>query len=110
MTNHHQGPPSALWSYIQHNLSLRGKRTSDLTRALRVHRSRLTDWRNGKSLSLATARALAAYFDTPLLEVIVAAGMITAEEASAGPVRPSPASLSDAELLAEIGRRLHERS
>lgn len=82
-----------------------GLSTSDLVRAVGVHRSRLTDWRRGRSVSLETARALAHLFEVPILEVLVAAGLLTQDEADARPLRDAT-SISDEVLVAELHRRL----
>lgn len=105
MTDPGRAQASHFWSYLEARMEEAGLSTSDLVRAVGVHRSRLTDWRRGKSLSMDTARALARLFSVPLLEVMVAAGQLTDDEANARPLR-SPSSLSDAVLLYELRRRL----
>ncbi|MEU7531620.1 helix-turn-helix transcriptional regulator [Saccharothrix sp. NPDC042600] len=105
MTDPGRAQASHFWSYLEARMEESGLSTSDLVRAVGVHRSRLTDWRRGKSLSMDTARALARLFSVPLLEVMVAAGQLTDDEANARPLR-SPSSLSDAVLLYELRRRL----
>ncbi|GAA0252158.1 hypothetical protein GCM10010492_60810 [Saccharothrix mutabilis subsp. mutabilis] len=105
MTDPGRAQASQFWSYLEARMEEAGLSTSDLVRAVGVHRSRLTDWRRGKSLSMDTARALARLFSVPLLEVMVAAGQLTDDEANARPLR-SPSSLSDAVLLYELRRRL----
>lgn len=98
--------PSPLWTYIETNLENRGLSTGDLSRATGVHRSRFTDWRRGKSINIDTARAIAKLFEVSPLEVMVAAELITAEEAQLKHTRPDPADLTDDELVAELRRRL----
>lgn len=104
-----QNTPSPLWTYIETNLENRGLTTGDLARATGVHRSRFTDWRRGKSISIETARAIANLFQVSPLEVLVAAELITAEEAQLRHTRPDPAALSDEELVAELRRRLKRK-
>lgn len=105
MTDPGRRQASQFWSYLEARMEGAGLSTSDLVRAVGVHRSRLTDWRRGKSLSWETARSLARLFQVPLLEILVAAGQLSDEEANARPLR-SPSSLSDAVLLHELRRRL----
>ncbi|MBW4716829.1 helix-turn-helix domain-containing protein [Saccharothrix obliqua] len=101
-----QNTPSRLWAYIETNLDNRGLNTGHLARATGVHRSRFTDWRRGKSISIETSRAIAKLFEVSPLEVLVAAELITEEEAQLRHTRPNPAELSDEELVAELKRRL----
>ncbi|XVV06108.1 helix-turn-helix domain-containing protein [Actinosynnema sp. CA-248983] len=96
---------SLFWKYLEARMERSGMSTSDLVRAVGVHRSRLTDWRRGRSVSLETARALAHLFDVPLLEVLVAAGLLSEDEANARPMRDAT-SISDKVLVAELRRRL----
>ncbi|MEU6154546.1 helix-turn-helix transcriptional regulator [Actinosynnema sp. NPDC047251] len=98
--------PSPLWTYIETNLENRGLNTGDLARATGVHRSRFTDWRRGKSISIETARAIAKLFEVSPLEVLVAAELLTPEEAQLRHTRPNPAEVSNEELIAELKRRL----
>ncbi|MEJ2858635.1 MULTISPECIES: helix-turn-helix domain-containing protein [unclassified Saccharothrix] len=109
MSSHRRRRPvSPFWSYLEARMERAGLTTSDLVRAVGVHRSRLTDWRRGRSVSVETARALAGLFGVSLLEVLVAAGVISAEEADARPLREAGA-VSDDLLLVELRRRLAAR-
>lgn len=103
--NRKRSSASPLWSYVTRNLAIRRLSTGDLVRATGVHRSRLTDWRKGRTISIETARSLAAFFEVPLLEVLVGAQLITPSEVRMSPGR-RPSDLSDAELLAELDVRL----
>ncbi|MEU4800871.1 helix-turn-helix transcriptional regulator [Actinosynnema sp. NPDC023587] len=105
MTEPENGP-SAWWTYLEENLANRGLTTGDLARGAGVDRSRLSDWKRGGKASLESARAIAALFDAGPLEVMVAAGLITREEAALRRTRPDPGQLSDEELIAELRRRM----
>lgn len=98
--------PSRWWQYIEANLENRGMTTGDLARRANVDRSRISEWKRGKGVSLDTARSIAVLFEVSPLEVMVAAELITAEEAQLRRAQPDPAALTDQELLAELGRRL----
>ncbi|MFI9817786.1 helix-turn-helix domain-containing protein [Saccharothrix variisporea] len=108
MIKHRRRPVSPFWNYLEARMERAGLSTSDLVRAVGVHRSRLTDWRRGRSVSVETARALAGLFGVPLLEVLVAAGVISADEARAQRLRDA-GSVSDDLLLVELRRRLARR-
>ncbi|MEU5695922.1 helix-turn-helix transcriptional regulator [Actinosynnema sp. NPDC020468] len=101
-----ENTPSTWWDYIEKNLEYRGISTGELARRAGIDRSRFTDWRKGKSASLEAARAIAGVFDASPLEVMVAAGLITEQEARQTRTRPDPGELSDDELVAELTRRL----
>ncbi|MEU4804277.1 helix-turn-helix transcriptional regulator [Actinosynnema sp. NPDC023587] len=98
--------PPPLWEYIEKNLENRGLTTGDLAKATGVHRSRFTKWRQGDSISIPTARAIAALFETSVVEVLVVAGLIGDDEARLQRARPDPAALTNEELVAELRRRL----
>lgn len=98
------------WEYVEANLRNRGLSTGDLTRTTGVDRSRVSEWKRGKGVSLETARAVARLFGVSPLEAWVAAGLITAEEARLQRTRPNPADLTDQELIAELTRRLQRAS
>lgn len=98
--------PPRLWSYVESRLTARGLSTGDLARATGLKRSQFTAWRRGSGITIETARVLAAFFGSPLLEVMVAADLITAEEAELRHAQPDPAGLSDTAILAELGSRL----
>ncbi|WP_121001947.1 helix-turn-helix domain-containing protein [Saccharothrix australiensis] len=97
---------SGWWDYLQANLRARGMSTGELARGARVDRSRLTDWKRGGKASVDSARAVAALFGVSPLEAMVAAGVISREEAALREVRPDPALLGDEELVEELRRRL----
>lgn len=101
-------PSSPLWAYIVENLADRDLDTGDMVRALGVHRSRLTDWRRGKSMTIDTARAMAKFFDKPLLELLVVGGVISPAEAVMEGAPRQLADYSAKALVAEVQRRLQE--
>jgi transcriptional regulator with XRE-family HTH domain len=96
------------WSdFVQKQMDDRGMSTGELTEKTGFDRSRLTAWRKGERPSLDTARVVAKAFGMSPLEVMVAAKLITAEEAELrGVSTPDPGDLTDQQLLAELGRRL----
>ncbi|CCH27965.1 helix-turn-helix transcriptional regulator [Actinosynnema sp. NPDC047251] len=101
--------PSPWWRYLEENLASRGLTTGDLARGAGVDRSRLSDWKRGGKASLESARAVASLFGAGPLEVMVAAGLLTPQEAKLREARPDPARLSDEELVAELRRRMGRR-
>ncbi|GGP34189.1 helix-turn-helix domain-containing protein [Saccharothrix coeruleofusca] len=101
-----ESTPSSWWQYVQANLDNQGWTTGDLARHTGIDRSRFTDWRRGRSVSIENARTIARVFGASPLEVMVAAGLLTEQEAQLRRTRPDPAALTDEELLAELGRRL----
>ncbi|MBB5956417.1 transcriptional regulator with XRE-family HTH domain [Saccharothrix tamanrassetensis] len=97
---------STWWDFLMDNLRSRGLSTGDLARGAGVDRSRLSDWKRGGKASVESARAIAVLFDASPLEVMVAAGLITPNEAALRQARPDPARLTDDELVAELRKRL----
>lgn len=103
-------PTSAWYRYVRNKLDELGWSTVDFETASGISRTRLVDWRKGRSVSPDNVRATANAFGTPVLQAFVAAGLLTAEEASQRPDAPiDPSVLSNDQLLAELRRRL-ERS
>jgi transcriptional regulator with XRE-family HTH domain len=100
------------WSdFVQKQMDDRGMSTGELTDKTGFDRSRLTAWRKGERPNLDTARVVAKAFGMSPLEVMVAAKLITAEEAELkGVSSPDPGALTDQQLVAELGRRLKNRS
>ncbi|MEJ2853717.1 MULTISPECIES: helix-turn-helix domain-containing protein [unclassified Saccharothrix] len=106
MSDNH--PPQ--WIYLEGELAKRGLTTGDLVRATGLTRSALTGWRKGRSLTIDTARSIAALFGVSILDVMVGMHILTPEEARERPVLPhDPSAVPDDELLAEIARRLRYR-
>ncbi|MFI9811429.1 helix-turn-helix domain-containing protein [Saccharothrix variisporea] len=95
-----------LWNYVAFQLSARGLSSGDLSRATGINRSQLSTWRRGGKITIDSARTLARFFECPLLEVLVAAGLITADEAELRQAQPDLAAISNTALAAELHRRL----
>ncbi|NUT46613.1 MAG: helix-turn-helix transcriptional regulator [Saccharothrix sp.] len=100
------------WSdFIDQQMADREMSTKELTEKTGFDRSRLTAWRKGERPTLDTARVVAKAFGMTPLEVMVAAKLITAEEAELrGVSSPDPAALTDQQLVSELGRRLKRKS
>jgi transcriptional regulator with XRE-family HTH domain len=95
------------WGYIQNQLDARGWSGADFQRASGLSRTRVTEWRKGASVTIEGARQVAGAFEQPLLTVLVAAGILSSEEARVrATAAPSPADLTNEQLLGEIKRRL----
>jgi len=95
------------WAWLQRHLDERGWTPSDLARHAKINRSIISRWREGAQPEVPTARALAVALGRPLLEVLVAAELITPEEAGVTEVTVvTVAQMSDGELLAELAARL----
>ncbi len=94
------------WAWLQRHLDERGWTMTDLAREADINRSIIGRWREGQP-EVPTARALARALDKPLLEVLVAAELLTPEEAGVtGVTVISVPQMSDDELLAELAARL----
>ena len=99
------------WAWLQRHLDERGWTPSDLARHAKINRSIISRWREGAQPEVPTARALAAALGRPLLEVLVAAELLTPEEAGVtGVTVISVPQMSDDELLAELAVRLRRRT
>ncbi|GAA3881798.1 hypothetical protein GCM10022243_52940 [Saccharothrix violaceirubra] len=97
---------SSWWKFVERQLADRGLSTGDLARLAKVDRSRFTDWRRGRKISIENARSIARVFELSMLEVMVEARLITAEEAQLREIAPNAGMLPDEELVNELGRRL----
>ncbi len=107
---YHRGVTTRWWEYVETNLRNRGLSPGDLSEMANVDRSRISEWKRGKGVSLETARAVARVFEVSPLEAWVAAELITDEEARLQRARPDPADFSDQELITELTRRLKRAS
>jgi transcriptional regulator with XRE-family HTH domain len=91
--------------YLRAELDQRHMTGADLSRASGVANSVISRWLSDETRpSLENVRLIAQNFGRPILEVVVAAGLLTAEEAKQQP--PSASALSDDELIDEIRRRM----
>ncbi|NUT97889.1 MAG: helix-turn-helix transcriptional regulator [Saccharothrix sp.] len=95
-----------LWTFIETHLANRGLTPGDLVRRTGVARSCVSGWRRGGSLTVPTARTLAKTLDVGVLEVLVAADVLTEAEAQLRHRTPTPAAPTNKELIAELSRRL----
>jgi transcriptional regulator with XRE-family HTH domain len=95
------------WQYVQAEMDRRGWAGADLARAARISHTRVTRWREGQAPSIDAARGVANAFDTPLLTVLVEAGLITSGEAGQESLAPARAEdLSAEQLAAEVLKRM----
>lgn len=104
-----RGSHTAWWNFIQQALDARGWSGADFQRASGIDRSRLVAWRDSGALpSVDLSRKVAEALGAPLLEVLVAAEILTPEEARSSAASPADPvrSLPSHQLLAEIERRL----
>lgn len=95
-------------AWLNHHLDKRGWTISDLSRESGLDRSGIQRWKSGQLRPNAdNARALADTFHRPLLEVLVAAEILTPEEAAQQPIaHPDASALTDDELIEELRRRV----
>lgn len=101
-------PGNSWWSFLDQQLRDRGWSPSDLARAAGVSQGRIADWRDSGTVpSVKNARVVAHALDLPVLVVLVAAGILTADEVDL-PERPSLGDFTSLELLGELERRIHE--
>jgi hypothetical protein len=99
--------PSEWWAYIQNELAVRHWNGADFQRASGLSRTRVTEWRKGARVTVEGARQVAEAFGQPLLAVLVKAGILSSEEAQVrAAAAPSPADLTNGQLIGELKRRL----
>jgi transcriptional regulator with XRE-family HTH domain len=91
---------STWWEWVERQLDDRAMTPADLGERTGLDRSCFTRWRKGERPTLDTARLVARAFGMSPLEVMVKAHLISAQEARLN------TSLTDQQLLAELGRRL----
>jgi transcriptional regulator with XRE-family HTH domain len=92
---------------VADQLAARDWSVTDLANSSGLNRSGIQRWKAGTLRpDVDNARRLAEAFGRPLLEVLVAADILTEEEAKLQASIPDPASLSNQQLLLEVGRRL----
>jgi transcriptional regulator with XRE-family HTH domain len=94
--------------WLDRQLAERGVRTSaEAARLFDMPQSTIDRWRTAKQPpTAATMRKIAEGLGVPVLQVCVAAGFLTAEEAGQVEVPAPVDSIPDAELVAELARRL----
>lgn len=93
------------WSYVER---WRGDATDkDIARALNISPSAITRWRQGALPNAANITDFARHFGRPVLEALVVAEIITADEAGQPPAAEVDLrQLGDDELVNEIRARL----
>lgn len=103
---------AAFPQYVRRQLDRLDWTVADLARAAELPESTVGRWVRGKTVpGIDSARQLAEALRRPLLEVLVAAGLITAEEAKQRTVaRHDPADLTNEQIAAEVARRLDAAS
>ncbi|MCA1009073.1 helix-turn-helix domain-containing protein [Rhodococcus hoagii] len=99
------------WSdFLRARLDDRGWDAARLAAEAGVTPSIVSRWMSGAHKPTADrVRAVAEALDVSVMEAMIAAEVITAEEAKVTALAPDPKLLSDQELLYEVSRRLAER-
>jgi transcriptional regulator with XRE-family HTH domain len=98
------------WFYVQRHLDERGWTPTDLSKQAGINRSIIGRWREGAQPEVRTAKALARAFGRPVLEVLVASGLLDPDEAGVEDVIVlRVGEISDEELLSELTDRLRSR-
>lgn len=93
--------------YLRDQMAKHEWEQADLVRDTTLSQSLVSRWLSGKvTPSLENARILADRLGRPLLEVLVAAGMLTPAEANERVERVDVASLTDEQLVVELSNRL----
>ncbi|NKU37723.1 helix-turn-helix domain-containing protein, partial [Rhodococcus hoagii] len=99
------------WSdFLRARLDDRGWDAARLAAEAGVTPSIVSRWMSGAHKPTADrVRAVAEALDVSVMEAMIAAEVITADEAKVTALAPDPKLLSDQELLYEVSRRLAER-
>lgn len=93
------------WEYVERVAQTTRQR--DIAERVKIDATNVTRWKNGQVPKADMVAAFARAYNRPVLEAFVAAAFITPKEARERPAAaPSLDTLSDAELLAEVARRL----
>ncbi|GLW91822.1 helix-turn-helix domain-containing protein [Actinokineospora globicatena] len=106
-------PPGRFGTYLQAAIDRHPRWTTgtDLAKAAGVSQGNVSRYLRGESrVSVENARLIATAIRRPLLEVLVAADILTPEEAHQQETAPGLDSLDDRELLQELDRRLAHRN
>ena len=94
------------WEYVTRTAA--GEEQAAIAKRAGVGQSMVSRWQTSTPRPENVA-AFARAYDRPVLEAFVAAGFLTPEEAGERPsAPPSLASLTDDELIEEVGRRMKE--
>ena len=100
--------PSGFAAWVRDQIAARGYQSpEEAPRALGVYPSQMLQWtRISRSPTPQVLRRVAALFDAPVQEVLIAAGFMTeAENRPLSPTRMSLQQLSNKQILDEIRRR-----
>ena len=100
--------PSGFAAWVRDQIAARGYQSpEEAARALGVYPSQMLQWtRISRSPTPQVLRRVAALFDAPVQEVLIAAGFMTEEEnRPLSPTRMSLQQLSNKQILDEIRRR-----
>lgn len=93
------------WAYLQRLLDDNDLTPAGLAAKAGIDRTLFTGWKNGRTVSVPNARAIANALGLNILDVLVNAGILAENEAALTESDPDPSVLSDDALLAEIRRR-----
>ena len=101
-------PGNSWWDFLDAQLADHGWSPADLARAAGVSHGRIVDWRDaGATPSIKNARAVAHALGVPLLAALVAASILTPDEAYPDQ-RPTLDDCTTLELLRELENRFDE--
>lgn len=104
------GDEQTFAAYLRGQLDRHQWSAADLNRQSGLSQSLISRWLRGETApGVDNARILASAFRRPLLEVLVAAGILTDKEARQKVTTARADALSDDELVAEVRRRMAER-
>jgi transcriptional regulator with XRE-family HTH domain len=98
------------WGYVQRHLDERGWTPTDLSKQAGINRSIIGRWREGAQPEVRTAKALARALGRPVLEVLVASGLLDPGDVGDVDITVlTVGEISDDELVAEVAERLRAR-
>lgn len=83
---------------------------TDIAKAAGVHKSTVGKWDGTLTPTLDAARNLSRAYNIPIIEILIAAGLVTRAEVHALEVRAPLADYSPTVLLQELQRRFDEMS
>lgn len=95
---------SRWWTYLQSLME--GETQQDAANRIGISKSNITRWKAGARADPDFVVKVARAYDVNVLEALVEAEFITAEEANLRTVDRSSTKLSNKELAAEVARRL----
>lgn len=77
-----------------------------VARALGIQQSVIKRWREGSAPSIDNLRKVSRVLEVPMQQTLIAAGVLTEGEASVVKVPADPSTLTNAQLIAELSRRV----